>query len=326
MPRWRDGLRTAEIAGALAAIELPAVADPPPWVIESAARGIAVGPQLVQPEDLARAAAGARRWAFRHHTPTVRASEMAIRAGLDAPDPRPSVAAILVSMRPDQAAAVLRAMSQQTYRPLSVVLGLHGVVASPLLTETIDEISSVVPVTVLSHRSQLTLGQCLNDTIAATGAEFLAKIDDDDFYGPHDIEDAVHALEYSQAEIVGKGAQFTYVEEHDTTVLRRIREEETFIGGSPTGATMVFRRALWEQIRFPHRPRQIDVLFTRSARHIGARVYANSRWEFCYVRQAAGHTWTTPTETFLAGSEPQWQGLIPSRMIAATPFDDTAAT
>ena len=324
--RDRDGLRTAEIAGAVAAVEIPATAEPPVWVVEAAAQGIAVGPQLARPEDLRVAAAGARRWAFRHHTPTVRAHEITGRAGLNTPDPRPSVAAILVSMRPDQAARALRSMSQQTYRPLNVVLGLHGAVPSATLLETIDDVSAVVPVSVLSHASQLTLGECLNNAIAATGAELLAKVDDDDFYGPHHIEDAVHALEYSQAEVVGKGAQFTYIEERDATVLRRPREEETFIGGSPTGATMVFRRSLWEQVRFAHRPRQVDVLFTRSARHLGARVYANSRWEFCYVRHAAGHPWTTPAETFLAGSEPQWQGFVPSRMIAATPFEDTAAT
>ena len=74
---------------------------------------------------------------------------------------------------------------------------------------------------------------------------------------------------------------------------------------------MLFQRRVWEQVGFPHRPRQVDVLFTRAARHNGAQVYAGSPWEFCYVRSARTHTWTTPTETFLAGATEMWDGFRP---------------
>jgi hypothetical protein len=79
---------------------------------------------------------------------------------------------------------------------------------------------------------------------------------------------------------------------------------------------MLIRRHVWEQIGFPHRPRQVDVLFTRAARHNGSQVYAGSPWEFCYVRSASSHTWATPAETFLAGAEEAWSGFQPEHTIA----------
>lgn len=300
-------------------IETPGLSRPPRWLVTAAARGVPVAAADLRnrsPLELSRASTAARRWAYRHHTMTTRAAEIARRAGLDIRDPQPHVAAILVSMRPDQAVAALDMLRRQTYRPMSVVVGLHGVQPTPALAKSIDRVDDAIPIEVLEFPGHLSLGECLNRAIEASGAEILAKIDDDDFYGPAHIEDGVHALEYSGAGIVGKGAQFTYVEAEDRTVLRRQREHETYLGGSPTGATMLIRRHIWEQVGFPHRPRQVDVLFTRAARHNGARVYAGSPWEFCYVRAARTHTWTTPTATFLAGAAEMWDGLRPQTMVA----------
>jgi len=314
----RDGLSAVTKDGKLVGIESMPGRFAPKWLLEAAAAGVPLATEQLDftvAANLARAGAAGRRWAYRHHTPTLRGLQIATAAGVDIHDPRPHAAAILVSMRPHQAVQALEMVSRQTYEPLSIVIGLHGAEPTPQLAEVIDRVAPHTPVTLLHLDAALTLGECLNQAIAATGAEVLAKIDDDDFYGPGHIEDGIQALEYSQAGIVGKGAQFTYLEEQDATVLRRPREEEALIGGSPTGATMFIRRTVWESVGFPHRPRQIDVLFTRAARENGVTVYANSRWEFCYMRQVAGHTWTTPSKTFTAGAEPQWTGLIPQQMV-----------
>jgi hypothetical protein len=311
----RDGasIHTGETGPVAVSNAGPLLRQPPPWLMDLAASGVGIASDELDPAaDLGALGVAARRWAYRHHAPWEQARALLALAGVAAPDPTPRVAGILVSHRPDDLPGAVERFLRQTHPITELVVGVHG--ATPPAAVEAALAAVTIPTTLLSFDRALTLGECLNRAIDVTAAPVLAKIDDDDHYGPAYLEDAVHALHYSGAPIVGKGAQFTYVESVDRTVLRRARNEETFLDGSPTGATLVFRRSIWEQVGFPHRPRRVDVLFLRGARRVGAQVYANSRWEFCYVRRNEGHTWATDDQTFLAGSAPAWTGFQPERV------------
>jgi hypothetical protein len=255
------------------------------------------------------AGTAARRWAYRHHAPWVKARAILDLAGVSVRSPIPAVAAILVSHRPEAIPAAVTSILSQTHRPLELVVGIHGSSTTGDITEVVD--GADIPVSVLTFDRERSLGECLNLAAERSSAPLIAKIDDDDRYGPAYIEDSFHALCYSGADIVGKGAHFTYLAQTDSTVLRRPGLEEKFIDGSPNGATLMFRREAWDRVGFPHRPRHVDTGFLRAARSTGAIVYATSRWEFCYVRRPSGHTWDAEAEVFLAGSEPAWSGFHP---------------
>jgi hypothetical protein len=286
--------------------------DPPGWLIELAALGVplVIGdvPETAVPDS---ASAAAVRWAYRHHAPWVRLAEMLRLAGTDVPDPTPTVGALLVSRRPGEVPGAVARMAIQSYRPVELVVGLHGVKSTPHIQAAIA--ACELQVTLLELDGDLSLGECLNRAAGATSASVLAKIDDDDHYGPAYLEDGVHALRHSGAGVVVKAAQFTYLAARDETVLRRARQEHVFLDGSTAGATFLIQRSLWEAVRFPHRTRGEDLRFLRGVRAVGGSVYAGSRWEFCYVRKA-GHTWTAADETFLAGSIHAWDGFQPSRV------------
>ncbi len=258
------------------------------------------------------AGTAARRWAYRHHAPWVTANQLLEAAGVSGRDPTPAIAAVLVSHRLPDVASTIGAILRQTHRPLELVVGLHGAEPTPEIERLLS--TAPIPATALTFDSNLTLGECLNLAAGHTTAPLLAKIDDDDHYGPAHLEDSFHALCYSGADIVGKGAHYTYVADRDATVLRRPGMEEAFIDGSPNGATLVFRRETWDRVGFPHRPRHVDTGFLRAARRVDATVYAASRWEFCYVRRADGHTWDAEDGVFTAGSEPAWDGFHPERV------------
>ncbi|MGA7270724.1 MAG: hypothetical protein WB239_06605 [Acidimicrobiia bacterium] len=255
-----------------------------------------------------RLAVGRRRWAYRYHAPWVRASELLRAAGVDFPDPIPIVAGLLVSRRPDKVASAAKGFLAQSQPRKELVVGLHGFDAD---LESLSA-DSEIPVTILRFPSDRPLGACLNDAAAVTGAPILAKIDDDDHYGPGHIEDAVHALRYSGAGVVGKAAMFVYLADRDLTVLRRVRDEERMISGTMPGGTFVMHRRVWDAVRFPHRPRFVDAWLLEGARSVGEKIYSNSRWEFCLVREENGHTYQTEPDTFVAGSTEAWQGFDPS--------------
>jgi len=252
-----------------------------------------------------------RRWAYRRHSPWVRGEQLMDLAGVAGRDPKPSITAVLVSHRPGDLERVVASLLEQTHRPLELVVAVHGAEPTPAIERMLA--GADVPAEVFSFDRELTLGECLNRAAEHTTSPLLAKIDDDDHYGPAHLEDSFHALSYSGADIVGKGAHYTYLAEVDETFLRHPGTEESFIDGSPNGATLVFRREVWDRVGFPHRPRHVDTGFLRAARSIGADVYAGSRWEFCYVRRSDGHTWNAEAALFSAGSEKAWDGFHPER-------------
>lgn len=293
-------------------VDAAALADPPGWLVALAALGVPVlrsdDPTSATAE---WAGAAATRWAYRRHAPWVRLGRLLDHAGLDVPDPTPVVSALLVSRRRDAVPEAIARIAAQTHRPLELVVALHGATASREITAAMDDAG--VPTILLELDSGLSLGACLNRAADAATGSVVAKIDDDDHYGPGYLEDAVHALRYTGAGVVVKAAQYTYLAARNETVLRRARQEHVYLDGSTQGATFIARRDVWQAVKFPHRTRGEDLRFLRGVRAIGASVYAGSRWEFCYVRQA-GHTWTAADETFLAGSAPAWTGFDPSRV------------
>ncbi|MBK5268349.1 MAG: hypothetical protein JJE47_13030 [Acidimicrobiia bacterium] len=288
---------------------------PPPDLIQAAADGTAVWVDVEPDETMAPLASlVAQRWAYRTYHPRLFGERILDGVGLVHHDPLPRVAMILASKRPEVVATAIRQIGTQTYRNLELRVGLHGFA----MTDEIDEAIRDVPMSAEVHElsSELPLGQILNDLIDTTNAPLLAKIDDDDFYGPGHIEDSVNALEYSGCRVVGKATQFVYLEEDNATILRRPDQEGVEIAGTLNGPTLVFGREVWEQGPFPYRPRFVDVLFERAARANGYGLYATQRWEFCLMRTSSDHTYPGSSSAFLAGSDPLWPGLDVSRCVA----------
>jgi hypothetical protein len=255
--------------------------------------------------EAAKADVRRRRRSFRYRAPWVLAHRFLSEAHVAHPAPTISVAGLLVSMRPDDLRDAIGRFAAQDYAPKELVVVCHGFESSSVQ----DEIDGLdLSCEVLEAASSVLLGDCLNLAAEATSAQVLAKIDDDDHYGPGYLTDAADALRYSNAEIVGKAAHFTYVQTEDRTVLRHAGSEEKFVSGAVAGGSLVFRRRVWEEVQFPRRPRRVDALFLRGARAVGASVYSNSRWDFVYNRRTADQTWRAEAGVFLSGSEPGWEG------------------
>ncbi len=253
-----------------------------------------------------------RRHAWAHHAPAPIAAGLFAEAGVAFEDPTPEVAAMLVSNRPDDLRRQLGAVTAQRHPRLRLVVGCHGFPAVEV-ADAIAAAETLVPVDVHELPASETLGWCLNRTLEGIGSAVVAKIDDDDHYGPGYLTDALQAMDYAQAGVIGRVGSFTYLEGEDRTILRRVGDEEMYYDGTLIGATLVFRRSIWERSPFPHKSLAEDVGFQRGARALGERVYVASRWDFVYRRRVAGNTWRAPDEHFLAHHRPAWDGWQPER-------------
>ena len=93
-----------------------------------------------------------------------------------------------------------------------------------------------------------TLGGVLRAAAEAAGGSLITKMDDDDYYGAEHIWDLVLAHEYSGAELIGKSAEYVYLERLDKTVRDQNRQNFSeryipFVGVSG-GVLMISRHDL----------------------------------------------------------------------------------
>lgn len=129
------------------------------------------------------------------------------------------------------------------------------------------------------------------------------KWDDDDFYGPRYVDRSVQALRNSDAQVVFAQPFLIF----DATSRRLHQTDETRC----SGATLTFRRTMWEQVPFRAVKEATDSEFLLDVidRHgIGACRGVDLAEDFVQLRHGA-HLWTRmpdgrPVEEYIAGCVP----------------------
>ncbi len=275
-----------------------------------------------------REALGARmrRAALREHSVGSRARQFAERALADPPR-LPLVSILLATRRPELLAWALAAVRRQTYPRLELILGLHG--------EGFGEVAPgaagpAVPVTALRLDAALPLGSVLNAATQAARGTLLAKMDDDDLYGPDHLWDLVLAHEYSQAPLVGKAAEFVYLAASNRTVRRPQgsggERFDQYLGG---GALLVARHMLDRVGGWKRSAKDVDSLLIDAVERAGHRPYRTHPYGYLMVRHGRRHTWVRDDADFLAqadvaeaGWRPELAGLAgaqpPDRLLGRT--------
>ena len=249
-----------------------------------------------------------RREALRTHSLAARARQVCEAAGAG-PPPRPRVSVLLATCRPGRLSHAVANVARQTWPELELVLALHGPGFSG------DAVEAALapfhrPARVLRLDADRTLGAVLASAAAAASGPLLAKMDDDDLYGPEHLWDLVLARDYSGAALVGKFPATVYLARSDRTV--RVREvlPETW-SVSITGGTMLIaaedlqRAGGWRDC-----PRHVDAALVEDVLGIGGGVYRTHSEDYVLVRHGRGHTWRRDDTRFLASADsvkPGWR-------------------
>jgi hypothetical protein len=232
-----------------------------------------------------------RRAALRHHA-----------AGL----PLPLVSAVLVTKRPELAVGQVTVLAGQTYPELEIVVGMHG--ADPpagLRAAAGGRLLRVAHVP-----AERNLGQALREVTGRARGTLLTKVDDDDRYGPEHIWDLVLAHYFSGATVVGKGAEFVYLEPEYATVRRRMGAE--FFADTVAGGTLTLGREELAAVGgWPPVPRHVDRALLDRVLDTGGLIYRTHPIGFIYTRHGNGHTWQADADYFRHDARQTWRGLPP---------------
>ena len=80
-------------------------------------------------------------------------------------------------------------------------------------------------VTIYQLPEEKTLGECLNFGIEKARYNIVAKFDDDDYYSPYYLTEAMRIFLTTDAQVVGKGKAFMYFEKQKLLTLRKLGNE-----------------------------------------------------------------------------------------------------
>jgi hypothetical protein len=258
---------------------------------------------LIDPDLRERHGIVGRRWALNAGSREHVLRE--ILGHLDVPVPgAPRTTVLLATNRPDFVERGLANVARQTQAGVDVSLVLHGAAFDGLdAPERGALVSSVV-----RAPERWTLGDCLNAALDRAQGELIAKMDDDDHYGPEHLRDLATAWGFSGADLVGKRIEYVHLAERGITVRRPSSAPERdrpHIGGP----TLFGSRETLRRHRFLRVPNRVDSTLYERVLADGGRIYGIHSRDLVLERRGHGHAWETDDEIFLDNAIDKRPGL-----------------
>lgn len=213
------------------------------------------------------------------------------------------VSAICVSKRPEFLNNIVNNLRSQSHRDIRVIYVAHGPGHDlEKINRAFSGVGGVRIIPVVDP--QKNLGELLNLALDLVDTDLVAKIDDDDYYGPHYILRSVAALKYSgfsDVAVVGKGRAYCYVEGAENFCIRFKANVENVIRDHVFGSTLFWSRKASGDLRFQNLPRGVDVAFLRDIKSRGKQIFSADRFDHVAMRRAdiGSHTWKVSDEEFL---------------------------
>ncbi|MFF2446621.1 glycosyltransferase family 2 protein [Neobacillus sp. NPDC058068] len=144
----------------------------------------------------------------------------------------------------------------------------------------------------LQLSEEISLGECLNRGVSLAKYEYIAKMDDDDYYGPNYLMEAYQTLKQTDADVVGKSSFYIYFKKNQELRLYNLnRENRWIINNRPyqtsyffSGATLVWKKHIFTTVQFPDVNLGEDSGFQRLCYEKGMKMYALSKEHYAYLR------------------------------------------
>jgi glycosyltransferase involved in cell wall biosynthesis len=153
--------------------------------------------------------------------------------------------------------------------------------------------SKYLNVSVYQLPESSTLGECLNFGVKKSKYKYVAKFDDDDYYAPNYLSSMYLAFQKTNASVIGKRTCFVYYEHLKLLALHHPNLENRYTE-QVAGATLMFKKDVFDKVQFSNSKAGSDVLFQRQCLKAGFKIYSTDRYNYTCVRKKNknNHTWT----------------------------------
>ena len=226
----------------------------------------------------------------------------------------PQVSVLVSTLRADDLTHLLDQLLNQTLNTFELILGLHTIELSQSHKKQIAALKRrAVNVTVETYTHDKTLGMILSSLASQATGEYIAKMDDDDYYGPEHLRDLVDAALDTGADVVGRAMNYVYLEPLQLTV-RRFAPHGTqaielwsdwVCGGTILAKTAVAKAAGW----FGEGNTAVDRYLLSNVLNNGGKIWRTFGAGYIYRRTFTFHTYVTNYSKYLNGANEQMVGI-----------------
>ena len=231
----------------------------------------------------------------------------------------PSVSVVIATLRPGDLENILNQMLAQSMPRFELQLGLHNINLNAKHKSLIQKLKKR-KVTVNSFRFEksATLGEILTTLCMHSTGELIAKVDDDDYYGPEHLRDLVDALLDTNADVVGRAMNYVYLEPLSITV-RRFSPTGTqaveLWSDWVCGGTILVKREVAESVGwFGRGTTAVDRYLLSGVTEKGGKIWRTFGAGYIYRRSFTFHTYVTNYSKYLNNSNEQRVGIWQDRI------------
>lgn len=212
------------------------------------------------------------------------------------------VSVVISTNRPDFMGNILANYARQEYRPCEMILILHGSTIDK--RNTLNQAREYEKIRVYQVDESYTLGDCYNYGIEKSRYNYIAKFDDDDYYGAHHLTEAMRAFHYTDADIIGKHSRFIYFEKESLLMVYEGVDYDYFV--YVIGATMVFKKSIWKTVKFDSVTVGEDSNFQSAALGKGYKIFSIDKYNYVTVRRKdpLSHTFIIDDTLYMSYCKP----------------------
>ncbi len=208
------------------------------------------------------------------------------------------VSVITATNKPDYINNIFTNYRRQSYKNKELIIILNN---NSMDIEQLKEKTQSKDIKLFQLDESKFLGDCLNYGVGKSKYPLIAKFDDDDYYSPRYLEEAVNAFGSSGADIVGKQKIYIYLEDTNLIVMTGSRTENGFVEKMVAGGTIIFKQKVFDKVQFKELKTGTDQRFLKNCYNSNYRIYSSSRNNYLYIRHYSkgNHTWKVKDREFL---------------------------
>lgn len=226
----------------------------------------------------------------------------------------PTVSVLVSTLRADDLSHLLDQLIAQTLPAFELVLGLHNIELSASHKRQIAALNRrKIKIIAKEFSKDKTLGMILSELAKLSSGEFIAKMDDDDYYGPEHLRDLLDAAIATKADVVGRAMNYVYLEPLQLTV-RRFAPHGTqaveLWSDWVCGGTILAKREAAEAVGwFGEGNTAVDRFLLSGITNNGGKIWRTFGAGYIYRRTFTFHTYVTNYSKYLNGANEQVVGI-----------------